>query len=153
MRSGVEVHFANGSVRHPVADLPIGHDPDRRQVGVALALENEVESVFQRHGRRTARVHTSRARAVPLNAAYDPRHWMSLSPGARLGWYEILGPIGAGGMGTVYRAHDSRLQRTVALELLNVDSRSDWQAARRLLEEARAAAALNHPHISARCTK
>lgn len=78
---------------------------------------------------------------------------MSLSPGARLGWYEILGPIGAGGMGTVYRAHDSRLQRTVALELLNVDSRSDWQAARRLLEEARAAAALNHPHISARCTK
>src|SRR5262245_52685489 len=69
---------------------------------------------------------------------------MSLLPGHRLGKYEVLARIGAGGMGAVYRARDTRLQRTVALKLLSSEGPD---ALDRLLDEARAAAGLNHPHI------
>jgi tetratricopeptide (TPR) repeat protein len=70
---------------------------------------------------------------------------LALAVGARLGPYEILSLIGAGGMGEVYRAHDTRLRRTVAIKRLHRDHGSDlW---RRLLREARAAAALSHPGI------
>jgi Protein kinase domain len=68
---------------------------------------------------------------------------MPLSAGTRLGPYEILAPIGAGGMGEVYRARDSRLGREVAIKFLHAKY-SD-----RLESEARAIAALNHPHICA----
>ena len=67
--------------------------------------------------------------------------------GTMLGPYRIAEPIGAGGMGEVYRAHDSRLQRDVAVKLLPAARAGDDQARARLLSEARAAAALNHPHI------
>ena len=70
---------------------------------------------------------------------------MPLVVGARLGPYEIVAPLGAGGMGEVYRAHDSRLQRFVAVKCLSNEVTGDARA--RLLDEARAAAALNHPHI------
>src|SRR6476646_5677004 len=66
---------------------------------------------------------------------------MNLSPGTSLGPYEILAPIGAGGMGEVYRARDSRLDRTVAIKLCQ------RQFSERFEREARAIAALNHPHI------
>src|SRR6058998_134356 len=66
---------------------------------------------------------------------------MSLSPGSRLGPYEILGQAGAGGMGEVYRARDTRLDRTVAIKV------SHEQFSERFEREARAVAALNHPHI------
>src|SRR5271170_4212250 len=66
---------------------------------------------------------------------------MSLAPGARLGPYEILAPIGAGGMGEVYRAHDSRLDRDVAIKVSNA------QFTERFAREARAIAALNHTNI------
>src|SRR5438094_6373612 len=66
---------------------------------------------------------------------------MSLSPGSRLGPYEILGQAGAGGMGEVYRARDTRLDRTVAIKV------SREQFSERFEREARAVAALNHPHI------
>lgn len=70
---------------------------------------------------------------------------MALSPGTRLGPYEIAGSLGAGGMGEVYRARDTRLERDVALKLLAADDPSG--AAARLLREARSASALNHPNI------
>src|SRR6188472_2367597 len=72
---------------------------------------------------------------------------MSFSPGVRLGPYEIIGPAGAGGMGEVYRARDTRLDRTVALKVLPPDLTSDPAARQRLEREARAVAALSHPHI------
>src|SRR5215203_6169894 len=72
---------------------------------------------------------------------------MSLSPGARLGPYEIVSPAGAGGMGEVYRARDTRLDRTVALKVLPPDLTNDPAARQRFEREARAVAALSHPHI------
>lgn len=72
---------------------------------------------------------------------------MSLAAGDRLGPYEILAPIGAGGMGQVYRALDTRLQRTVAIKVLPHDKLADAERTRRLLQEARAASALIHPSI------
>ena len=72
---------------------------------------------------------------------------MPLAPGTRLGSYEILAPLGAGGMGEVWRARDSRLGREVALKVLPDAQIADPAARARLLREARSAAALNHPHI------
>ena len=69
---------------------------------------------------------------------------MSLAPGTRIGPYEIVSMIGAGGMGEVYRATDTRLHRVVAIKILS--TRLD-ETGLRLLQEARAASALNHPHI------
>jgi eukaryotic-like serine/threonine-protein kinase len=72
-----------------------------------------------------------------------------LTPGTKLGPYEILSPLGAGGMGEVYRARDSRLGREVALKILPVGYSADPDRLRRFEQEARATAALNHPNILA----
>src|SRR6188472_544756 len=72
---------------------------------------------------------------------------MALEPGARLGPYEVVGPAGRGGMGEVYRARDTRLDRTVALKVLPSELVRDAAARRRFEREARAAAALTHPHV------
>src|SRR5262245_15077872 len=72
---------------------------------------------------------------------------MSLSPGTRLGSYEILAPIGAGGMGEVYRAGDARLGRDVAIKVLPQETAMDPGRRQRFEQEARAASALNHPNI------
>jgi Tol biopolymer transport system component len=72
---------------------------------------------------------------------------MPLEPGARLGPYEVLAPLGAGGMGEVYRARDPRLGRDVAIKVLPEALRSDPERLRRFEQEARAASALNHPNV------
>ena len=69
---------------------------------------------------------------------------MPIAPGTKIGNYEIQAPLGEGGMGAVYQAHDPTLQRTVAIKVL---AKQDEDASARLLQEARAASALNHPHI------
>jgi len=74
---------------------------------------------------------------------------MSLSSGDRLGPYEILGPLGRGGMGEVFRARDTRLGREVAIKVLPKGMASDPAAEARFDQEARAVAALSHPHILA----
>jgi Tol biopolymer transport system component len=72
---------------------------------------------------------------------------MPLTSGAKLGPYEIQSIVGAGGMGEVYRAHDSRLNRTVAIKVLPASFSADRDRLQRFAQEARAAAALNHPNI------
>jgi len=73
---------------------------------------------------------------------------MTLQPGARLGVYEIVAAIGAGGMGEVYRARDTRLGRDVAIKILPAAFASDPDRLTRFEQEARAAAALSHPNIA-----
>src|ERR1700694_1682790 len=72
---------------------------------------------------------------------------MPLTAGARLGPYEILAPLGAGGMGEVYRARDTRLGREVAIKILASRHEVTQERRERFLQEARAASALNHPNI------
>ena len=74
---------------------------------------------------------------------------MTLTPGTKLDGYEILGPLGAGGMGEVHRARDSVLKRDVAIKVLPVYFSQDPDRLRRFEQEAQAAAALNHPNILA----
>ena len=69
--------------------------------------------------------------------------------GDRLGPYEVLGKLGEGGMGAVYRAHDARLGRDVAIKVLHADVVADAERLRRFEQEARAVASLNHPNILA----
>src|ERR1700675_1714125 len=72
---------------------------------------------------------------------------MPLSPGSRLGPYEITGPLGMGGMGEVYRARDTRLERTVAIKILPAQLSSDPVRKQRFEREAKTISSLNHPHI------
>src|SRR6266550_3258817 len=74
---------------------------------------------------------------------------MSLGPGARLGRYEIVSAIGAGGMGEVFRARDTRLQRDVAIKVLPDAFAADAERLKRFEREAHLLASLNHPHIGA----
>ena len=74
---------------------------------------------------------------------------MPIPAGSRLGPYEILGPLGAGGMGEVYRARDERLRRDVAIKVLPTSYSQDADRLRRFEQEAQAAGALNHPNITA----
>src|SRR4030095_959307 len=74
---------------------------------------------------------------------------MQVIEGTRLGPYEVLSPLGAGGMGEVYRARDTRLGRDIALKILPADRSHDPGRLRRFEQEARAVAALDHPHILA----
>src|SRR4029453_5126668 len=97
-------------------------------------------------GRAGARLH------VPPNAVASlPRggREVSLSAGSRLGPYEIVSPLGARGMGEVYRAKDPRLGREVAVKVLPASFSKDADRLRRFEHEARAAGVLNHPNIPA----
>jgi serine/threonine protein kinase len=72
---------------------------------------------------------------------------MPLAPGSRLGPYEILSPLGSGGMGEVYRAKDPRLGREVAIKVMPERLSADADLVRRFELEARAVAALSHPNV------
>lgn len=74
---------------------------------------------------------------------------MALTAGTRLGLYEILSPIGKGGMGEVYRARDTKLERDVAVKVLPSEFSSDAERVERFQREARLLAQLNHPSIAA----
>jgi serine/threonine protein kinase len=74
---------------------------------------------------------------------------VALSSGTRLGPYEVLSHLGAGGMGEVYRARDTKLDRDVAVKVLPADLANDPEALSRFEREARAISSLSHPHICA----
>jgi hypothetical protein len=77
------------------------------------------------------------------------RDIVSLTPGSRVGSYEIVGLVGAGGMGQVYRARDSRLRRDVAIKILPPHFAAGAEHLTRFKREAQTLASLNHPHIAA----
>src|SRR5712691_1335908 len=74
---------------------------------------------------------------------------MTFSAGTKLGTFEIVGPLGSGGMGEVYRAKDSKLKREVAIKLLPDELSRDAERVARFQREAEVLASLNHPHIAA----
>ena len=106
------------------------------------ALRNEVESLLAHEGAASAFLETSPLATVDVEVA-------GTLVGRRFGSYSVLGPLGAGGMGEVYRAHDERLGRDVAIKILPHLFSSDPQRLARFEREARMLAALNHPHIVA----
>src|SRR6202163_2177984 len=78
---------------------------------------------------------------------YNGAHVMALASNTKLGPYEIISPLGAGGMGEVYRARDTRLERTVAIKILPAHLSSDPARRQRFEREASTISSLNHPHI------
>jgi len=80
----------------------------------------------------------------PLIPGSEPSN---ISPGARFGSYEIVQRLGAGGMGEVYRARDTRLGREVAIKTITIHGPSRAEALARFEQEARSASALTHPNI------
>jgi len=88
-------------------------------------------------------------RILPAFWQYNPATKMGLSSGTRIGSYEVRALIGAGGMGEVYRAHDTRLNRDVALKVLPEVFARDSERMARFEREAKLLASLNHPNIAA----
>jgi serine/threonine protein kinase/WD40 repeat protein len=121
----------------------------RRACGSDARLLAEVESLLDAHGRagffaeQPALQILGEASGMPASAAAETR---LLGPGDRLGPYEIVEFIGAGGMGEVYKAIDTRLQRTVAIKILPKPVHAD-DYREQFRREALAVAALRHPHI------
>jgi len=110
----------------------------RREVQSLLANEQKGDRLFE----------NSPWKASLGRFATGEEPGLALAAGTRLGPYEIISPIGAGGMGEVYRARDTRLNRTVAIKILAAHLDSD-AARKRFDHEARALSSLNHPHICA----
>ena len=108
-----------------------GDDELRRQVEALLTQDAAQDNVLQ----------------AAIERAAGPTHRTPLSTGTKLGPYQIVAPIGAGGMGEVYRARDPRLGRDVALKILPAAFSSEPDRVRRFEQEGRAAATLNHPNI------
>src|SRR4051812_9343941 len=87
------------------------------------------------------------SRSRRMRTMYNHGARMSLPSGTRVGPYEILSRIGAGGMGEVYRARDTRLERIVAIKVLTGEISERPELRQRFEREARAVSSLNHPHI------
>ena len=106
----------------------------RREVEVVLTSLDDAKSFMEQ---------TAAAEVASLIVGANSR----LTSGQRLAHYQITRPIGAGGMGEVYLAQDTKLDRKVALKILPADLASNQDRMRRFVQEAKAASALNHPNI------
>src|ERR1044071_6820522 len=101
----------------------------------------------QRRSRSSARRFRGPVSSEPLRlAVYTPA--VIATPASRIGYFEIVAPLGAGGMCEVYRARDTKLDRDVALKLLPDTFAADPERLRRFEREAKTLASLNHPHIA-----
>lgn len=111
------------------------------------SLRQEIESLIATHEQASKNVLDSTPSPSFIESALHAR--LTLIEGTRLGDFEILSLLGAGGMGEVYRARDRRLERDVAIKVLPRFVSLDPERLRRFEQEAKAAAALNHPNILA----
>ena len=120
-----------------------------RECGDNARLRDKVESLLAAH--RDAEGFLSGGQVRATRASGGPSSPVSriLAPGTRIGVFEVESFAGAGGMGEVYRARDTRLDRHVALKILSPDATTDLRGRARLAYEARAIARLSHPHICA----
>src|SRR5262249_24591818 len=134
-RQGLVREGRGGDRRRPRAP-PKGVSRVQRDLSVRLGREPP------RRARAGFRLYAHRHGAPALGSAIRG----SLESGT-LGRFEITDKLGEGGMGVLYRARDTRLGRTVAIKLLRPETVADPERARRFLQEARAASALNHPNI------
>jgi Tol biopolymer transport system component/tRNA A-37 threonylcarbamoyl transferase component Bud32 len=114
-----------------------GNEVLRREVESLLALEGNAENFME----------SSALEAVAEQLAKEQLPIRALKPGTKLGPYEILAPLGAGGMGEVYRARDSKLNREAALKILPAMFTDDAERMARFRREAQVLASLNHPNI------
>jgi Tol biopolymer transport system component len=138
-----------------IFDAALSQPPDQRAAvvrdacGADLALSDEVESLLRAHA---AAGSFAERPAIDGLASQDPAiaapGGPALAAGDEIGPYRILGPLDAGGMGEVYRALDTTLQREVAVKVLPAALSADPDRVTRLEREARLLAALNHPHIA-----
>jgi len=109
------------------------------------AVRREVEALLEAHGKAGSFLETpALGLAAEAQAAETPSRSLV---GQTLGAYQILSLLGSGGMGEVYKARDSRLNRSVAIKVLPADKTSDTERKGRFVQEARAASTLNHPNI------
>ena len=111
------------------------------------SLRQEVESLLDYESASARFLETPAADVVAVALGRAPAEPMMV--GRQLGPYTILAPLGAGGMGEVYRAHDSKLGRDVAIKILPSHFTADPERRARFAREARLLATLNHPHIGA----
>ena len=112
--------------------------------GADVDLRTEVESLLEAHDKAGD---FATAPPVGVFAAWLAGEAQAADLSGTIGAYEVLAPIGRGGMGEVYLAHDTRLGRKVAVKVLQAPLTSNAEAARRFEQEARAASSLNHPNI------
>jgi eukaryotic-like serine/threonine-protein kinase len=112
------------------------------------SLRAEVESLLIAHGAAGAFASTDALASLTTASLYELSATdVDLAPGARVGSYDIVGLVGRGSMGQIFKAHDSRLGRAVALKVLSPDLVPDPASRARFDREARTIASLNHPHI------
>jgi Tol biopolymer transport system component len=116
--------------------------------GSDSSLRAEVESLLIAHGAAGTFASTDALASLPAASLYELSATdADLAPGARVGSYEIVGLVGRGSMGRIFKAHDSRLGRAVALKVLSPDLVPDPASRARFEREAKTIASLNHPHI------
>jgi serine/threonine protein kinase/Tfp pilus assembly protein PilF len=108
-------------------------------------LRREVEAVLQAHQQAGSFLAAPALEAVAKAVAREQAQSLT---GRRLSHYQVLSLLGAGGMGEVYRAQDTRLDRTVALKVLPAEVAADQERMQRFIREAKAASALNHPNVA-----
>ena len=126
---------------------PAARDPANEEVGKAGDIANGAFPA-PRPGKRNARwAPRQGCKTLTSLTGIFSEAIVSPAPGGRLGHYEVLAPLGAGGMGEVYRARDTRLGRDVAIKVLPAEKLSDPARRARFVQEARAASSLNHPDI------
>ena len=116
--------------------------------GDDTALLAEIKRLLNAHDKAGSFLESPVVELLPsYDLARSNQQPMSLAPGARLGAYEVVSLIGIGGMGEVYRACDVRLDRPVAIKILRPEVTGDLEHKQRIIHEAKAASALNHPNI------
>ena len=132
----------------------IEREPSERKVFLERAcpdeeMRREIESLLKHEQSGDRLLEDPSWRPAPRQAATNAGGGPRMAPGTHLGRYEIISPLGAGGMGEVYRARDPRLHREVAIKVLPEDFARDPERVSRFEREARAAGALSHPNIVA----